>query len=286
MDGELTRASRVAGMDRGGDGLATAMSNAAAVIAANRSGFDDLAGLVSHLSDDDLARASAADKWTVAQVLGHLGSGAEIGQAVLRAAVAGEPNRGQEFNQTVWARWDAMPPREQADSFIAANQALAHQYESLGAEALEHLRVDVGYMPAPIDVATTVLLRLNELTLHSWDVRVTFDDDATLKADATALLLDRALPLSWLGKPDALGGHTAVLEVTTTEQPSVFALRLENPVAVDTEIPAHTDGTLTLPAEAWLRLVAGRLAPGRTPKEVAVTGAADIDLLRKVFPGY
>lgn len=262
------------------------MNNAAALIAANRSGFDDLADLVSHLSDDDLARASAAEKWTVAQVLSHLGSGAEIGQAVLRAAIAGERNPGQEFNMAVWARWNAMAAREQADGFIVANQALAHQYESLDAEAQENLRVDLGYMPAPVDVATAVLLRLTELTLHSWDVRVTFDNAATLRADATALLLSGALPLAWAGKADALDGRTAVLEVTTTEPSSVFALRLEAPIAQDKEIPAHSDGTLTLPAEAWLRLVAGRLAPARTPKEVVVTGAADLDLLRRVFPGY
>lgn len=43
---------------------------------------------------------------------------------------------------------------------------------------------------------------------------------------------------------------------------------------------------LTRPAEALLRLVAGRLAPPHTPDEVRLRGAADLDLLRRVFPGY
>jgi hypothetical protein len=51
-------------------------------------------------------------------------------------------------------------------------------------------------------------------------------------------------------------------------------------------VPEQPDGTLTLPAEAWLRLVAGRMAPWYTPVGIGATGAADLDLLRRVFPGY
>jgi uncharacterized protein (TIGR03083 family) len=273
-------------MEWGRGGLASAVTNADAVIAAYRSGFDTLAALVSRLSDDDLARTSAADRWTVAQVLSHLGSGAEIGRAVVLAAIAGEPNPGQEFNKSVWARWDAMAAREQADSFVGANRALAELYESLDADARENLRVDVGFLPTPVDVATAVRLRLSELSLHSWDVRVTFDNDAVLPADAAALLLQGTLPLSWIGKAAALDGRTAVLGVTTTEPASAFTLRLEDPVAMEPQAPSAPDGTLDLPAEAWLRLIAGRLAVGRTPEGVSVTGSADLDLLRTVFPGY
>jgi len=72
----------------------------------------------------------------------------------------------------------------------------------------------------------------------------------------------------------------------TTEPASVFALRLGDQIGVDRDVPEQPDGTLTLPAEAWLRLVAGRLAPRHTPDGVSTTGAADLDLLRRVFPGY
>ena len=34
------------------------------------------------------------------------------------------------------------------------------------------------------------------------------------------------------------------------------------------------------------RLVAGRLAPKYTPGSVHAAGATDLDLLRRVFPGY
>jgi hypothetical protein len=44
-------------------------------------------------------------------------------------------------------------------------------------------------------------------------------------------------------------------------------------------------GELTLPAEALLRLAAGRLAPGREAG-AAITGALTLHQLRTAFPGY
>jgi hypothetical protein len=43
---------------------------------------------------------------------------------------------------------------------------------------------------------------------------------------------------------------------------------------------------VTAPAEAWVRLVAGRLGPEYTPASVSVTGSVGLDDLRRVFPGY
>jgi hypothetical protein len=50
--------------------------------------------------------------------------------------------------------------------------------------------------------------------------------------------------------------------------------------------PADADAVLTLPAESWLRLVSGRLAPARTPDGVSVSGAITLEQLRQIFPGY
>ena len=47
----------------------------------------------------------------MAQVLSHLGSGAEIAHAGYRAALDGTPAPEQEFNQGVWDRWNARSPR-------------------------------------------------------------------------------------------------------------------------------------------------------------------------------
>lgn len=220
-------------------------------------------------------------------MLSHLGSGAEIGLAVLESALNGKGNPGFEFNQSVWDRWNAMTARERADGFVQANQALLARYESLDAGTRQNLRIDLGFLPAPVDVATASRMRLSEFALHSWDIRVGFDEHATLAPEAVAALLHQGLDLlAWTSKPDALGDRRLVLKVTTTEPASVFALRLEPPVSVTLDVPEQPDGTLTLPAEAWLRLVAGRLTPDRTPMAVTATGATHLDLLRRIFPGY
>lgn len=263
------------------------MSNADAVIAALRSGFDDLAGRVAGLTDQQLAGPTGADEWDVSQVLSHLGSGAEIAQNTLQVSLEGKPNPGLEFNKPIWARYDAASPRERLGWFHAANEALTQSFESLSEETRQSLKIDMGFLPFPIDVASAASYRLNELALHSWDVRVGFDPAATVAPEATPHLLALAANLAgFLGKADALDGTTAVIAVTTTDPGQSWTLALGEKVSVSPGTPDHADGALTLPAEAWLRLLTGRLKPQYTPEGISATGAASLDLLRRVFPKF
>lgn len=264
------------------------MSDVEAVIKALRTGHDGLAALVESLDEDALRKPSGASGWDVSQVLGHLGSGAEIADAVIRTALDGGANFVNGSNFAVWDRWNAMSRRTRAHSFLRANETLVALYESLGPRTRARLRMDLGFLTEPFDVvASTARLRLSEFSLHSWDVRVAFDEHAKLAPDATAVLL-HAKPdlLPWVSEAQGLKGLRAVIEVTTTDPSSRFALRLQSPVSVDFDVPEHPDGTLTLPAEAWVRLVAGRLSPWNSPAGVVSAGAADLDMLRAVFPGY
>ncbi|WP_327588346.1 maleylpyruvate isomerase N-terminal domain-containing protein [Nonomuraea sp. NBC_00507] len=261
------------------------MSSPDPVIAAVRSEHDRLAALVRTFDEAALARPSGAAEWDISQVLSHLGSGAEITRATVLAALGDGPRPGRDEMESIWQTWNGMTRRQRADGFLRADEALAALYESLDASARENLRIDMGFLPAPADLATAVRLRLSELALHSWDVRAGFDERATLTAGTAEQLLHGEPDLiGWIGKPS--GDAHAVVVVTTTEPASVFALRLQDRISVDFDVPDAPDGTLTLPAEAWLRLVAGRLGPSHTPEGVVATGAADLDLLRKVFPGY
>ena len=266
---------------------ADAADTAELMIAALRSGHDELAALAAGLTDDDLALTSGgASEWDVAQVLSHLGSGAEITQAVLQSAIDGAEAPGNDVNHSVWDRWNAMSRREQADGFVAASEELTRLYESLDADTRGGLRIVLSYLPAPIDVATHARMRLNELTHHSWDLRVTFDEQTSLHPDAVPLLLHDTSLLGWIAKSEPLGGNRSTLRVETQEPAEVFTLVLDEKVAVDFVTPPEPDGMLALPAEAWLRLVSGRLSPEHTPADVRTDGAADLDLLRRVFPGY
>jgi uncharacterized protein (TIGR03083 family) len=255
-------------------------------IKALRSGHDDLAALVRDFTPDDLARPSGASKWDVSQVLSHLGSGAEISLASLEGAVEGTGGPGGDFNQSVWARWDAMSREERAERFLQSNETLTRRYEDLDAQTRQNLRIDLGFLPAPVDVAAAGGLRLNELAHHTWDVKVAFDPDATLPAEATPLLFDQsALLIGFLGRAGELG-RTATIAVETTSPERSFGLEVEEKVTV-VEAPASADATLTAPAEWWLRLTTGRHAPEHTPAAVTLTGdEITLDALRRVFPGF
>jgi uncharacterized protein (TIGR03083 family) len=252
------------------------------VIAALRSGHDELSAFVAELGEKDLGGASGAAEWTVAQVLSHLGSGAEIARAGLERALAGEGGAPDGFNQGVWARWDAMGPVEQRDGFVASNRALVERYESLDAGQRAEVRIDLGFLPAPVSVYEAARMRLAEFTLHAWDVR----PEGVLAAAAVPLLLDAYTPmLQWIAKPESLGGRQARLAVSLNDPAASYGLVFADGVALG-EAPESPDGEVRAPAEAWLRLLTGRLAPAWTPPSVSVTGPVSLDDLRKVFPGF
>jgi uncharacterized protein (TIGR03083 family) len=256
------------------------------IIDALRSGHDHLAALVRGLAADDLTRPSGAAEWDVSQVLSHLGSGAEINLANLEASLSGTASPGGDFNKTVWARWDAMSPAERAEGFLAANETLVSRYESLDAQTRTDLRIDLGFLPVPVDVATAAGLRLSEFAHHSWDVEVSFDPAAALAPAATELLLDQVgLLLHFIGKADALGRRGS-LTIRTTSPERSFGLDVGDTVTLIDE-PAQSDAVLSAPAEWWLRLTTGRHSPEHTPGVVTLTSdTLTLDDLRRVFPGF
>jgi uncharacterized protein (TIGR03083 family) len=257
-------------------------------IKALRSGHDDLAALVRGFAADDLARPSGASKWDISQVLSHLGSGAEINLASLNGALDGTGAPAGDFNQGVWARWDAMSREERAEGFLTANETLVRRYEGLDEQTRQDLRIDLGFLPAPVDVATSGGMRLNEFTHHTWDVKVSFDPAATLAPEATPLLFDQAgMLMGFLGRPAELGGGPVSIAVSTTEPERSFGIDVSGEKLTLVDTPGSPDAVLTAPAEWYLRLVSGRHAPEHTPDSVKLTGAAaTLDDLRRVFPGF
>jgi hypothetical protein len=180
-----------------------------------------------------------------------------------------------------------MSPDERAKEFLRANETLVQRYENLDASTRENLRIDLGFLPAPVDVATSAGLRLSEFTHHTWDVKVAFDPAATLAPEATDLLIDQAgMLIGFLGKADKLDGRQVTIAVQTTSPQRSFGLDVRDSVAL-VEAPDQPDGVLTAPAEWWLRLVYGRHAPEHTPADVRIVGGTVIiDDLRGVFPGF
>jgi len=258
---------------------------ASRTIDALRSEHDDLASVVAGLSPDQLTGPSGASEWSVAQVLSHLGSGSEISLAGLQVALGEREPLGEDFNRTVWDRWDAATPAEQAAWFVEHDGVLVAAFSSLSSEQLSSLSVPVGFLPAPVDVATYAGLRLGEVAHHSWDARVAVDLDAGLLEVSTAVLPEHlsgglAILLGFLGRADQVGAP-----VVLALADSGYSIAIDDAVSLAASADAPT-ATFHGPLEAALRLVTGRLAPSYTPAGVSVNGNVTLDELRAVFPGF
>lgn len=255
-----------------------------ATVSALRSTHDELAAVVRGLTDEQLVAPSGASEWSVADVLSHLGSGAEIGRETLRSALAGG-SVPDGFNQGVWDRWNALSPREQADGFLASDAALVEAVEGLAPEQLSATMVHLGFTPAPLPLASYLGMRLNEAAQHSWDVRVGSDEGATIDDTTATLLLDHlaeglGFMLGFTAKADQVSGP-ALVDLTSVSHD----LSIDDTVSL---VPGGgaTTATFVGSPDAVARLFSGRLTAAHTPAGVSVSGDLDLEDLRRVFPGY
>jgi uncharacterized protein (TIGR03083 family) len=231
--------------------------------------------LVESLSPEALRGQAYPSEWSVADVLGHLGSAAVI--QVLRLDAA---SRGGEVDpQPVWDEWNAKDPDAKAADALAADRALMDRLQAMTADERAALAIPLG--PLVMDDAMFIGLRVNEHALHSWDIAVTIDPTATLDPGTPEAVLSFVPMIAgFAGKPT---GSVRDFRVRTTAPDRDFVVRLTaDGVAV--EDGEGADGTdLELPAEAFIRLIYGRLDPDHTP---AFTGdGALLDELRRVFTG-
>jgi uncharacterized protein (TIGR03083 family) len=254
-------------------------------IAALRGVHDDLAALVPTLTDHQLTGPSGAAEWSIAQVLSHLGSGAEISQATYAAAIDGTPVPEQDFSQGVWDRWNAMTPQEQATGFLKHDAALIASLEGLTSQQRESVQVKLGFLPQPLPLASATGMRLNEAAQHAWDVRVALDPAATVDAAAAEVIVEHftgglGFLLGFTGKTDQLA-EPAVVNVDGSRT----AIDIGESLSLTAPSNEPT-ATLSADPEALVRLLGVRLTFLYTPPGVSVTGNLTLDDLRRVFPGY
>ena len=253
-------------------------------ITALRHSHDLLVSLVQPLDADQARGPSYCSDWTIAQVLSHLGSGAEIGLMMLPGALGeAEPVGGDAFGP-VWDRWNAKSPDQQVADGLVADEQHVHALEQLSDAQLAKIRFP--FIGMDLDAAGLIRLRLGEHALHTWDVAASTDPAATVAPEAVALLIDNVPEFiaPRLGKPQ---GEEFRNRIITTEPDRDYLLTVTDSVSM-TDWPGADGGDASevrLPAEALLRLSYGRLDPGHTPAGV-LADAADLDRLRPVFPGF
>jgi uncharacterized protein (TIGR03083 family) len=253
-------------------------------IATLRNSQEGLASLVKPLSPEQLRGPSYCTDWSVAQVLSHVGSGAEIALMMLPSALGqAEPVDRAAF-QPVWDVWNAKSPDDQAADALTSDEKQVRALEQLSDNDLAS--ISLPFIGMNLDAVGMVRLRLGEHAIHTWDVAVSGDAAATVSPDAVSLLIDN-VPQFLAPRLGRAPDVPFRIRIRTTGPDRDYLLIAADPVSM-TDWPGDgggADSEVSMPSEALLRLAYGRLDPAHTPAEV-VAGPADAGRLRKVFPGF
>ncbi len=253
-------------------------------IDALRHSHDALQAKVEPLDLSQLEQRSYASEWSIAQVLSHLGSQAEIFGLFLDAGLSGQDPPGPDAFGPIWGTWNAKDPQAQASDALRADRTTLERFESLDPD--EQARLHLHMFGMEFGVTGLARMRLGEHAIHTWDVLVALDPAATVAPDAVVLLIDTLDQLvARTAKPD---GKQRKVRVLTSDPERQFILETGDAVSLvpvgDQTAPELGLSELRLPAEAFVRLIYGRLDPEHTPP-VESTGV-DLDELRPIFPGF
>jgi uncharacterized protein (TIGR03083 family) len=216
-------------------------------------------------------------EWTIADTFSHLGSGAVIGkQSFENSITQREPD--PNFNASVWDEWNAKLPADQVSGCLASDATYLAVLE--GATDEERGEFHMNFGPFEFDFDGLIGLRLGEHVLHTWDVEVPFNPSATLSSEAASAILDNLqFVAARAAKPN---GVVQDVTIRTSDPVRTFTLSLKGDSAELRETPGDGEVDLEIPAEAFVRLVYGRLDPGHTPDSVS---GSVVELLRGVYPG-
>jgi uncharacterized protein (TIGR03083 family) len=244
-----------------------------------KSSTERLRGIVESLDDEQLRTPAYPTEWTIADVLSHLGSGAIIFVRQVNDALD-DTLTPTDFSRSVWNEWDHKSPHEQAAGVLVADRALVARIDELSAQDKGKIKISLG--PFSLDFDQYLGLRLNEHVLHTWDVEVVLDASAVLPSDAIdALLGNMDMISSFAAKPTGTE-RTYVLKTSDPVKTYTVTLTPDSVTTVETGDGGTVE--VELPAEAFIRLVCGRLDANHTPS--SVTGTEHLVELRQVFPGF
>ncbi|MGH3123961.1 MAG: maleylpyruvate isomerase N-terminal domain-containing protein, partial [Streptosporangiaceae bacterium] len=171
-----------------------------ALIGVLRNSHERLAGLVRPLTPEHLRAPSYDTDWTIAQVLSHLGSGAEIATLSLAASLGGRGQLDQSAFPAIWDAWNNRTPEMQAADSLTWDSEHVRRLEQLTGEELDSIGLD--FFGRKLDAAGLVRLRLSEHAIHVWDVAVTVDPGATVADDAILPVMEQITQLfQFVAKP-------------------------------------------------------------------------------------
>jgi uncharacterized protein (TIGR03083 family) len=250
-------------------------------IASLRSSHERLRSVVEPLTAEQIRQRAYPTEWSIAQVLSHLGSGSEIGALIVEAGKSGGEPPSRESFPTIWDRWNAKDPDAMVADGLAADARLVELVETL--RDPQYAQTQFRSFMGDVDRIAYTSLRLGEHAVHTWDVVVAVQPGATVSPDAVEIILPGIARLvGFTAKPN---GRTARIHVTTTDPSNEYALTLGEQSSLVPWDGGEKTATLTITAEAFLRLLYGRMDAANTPAGVEAKGIT-LDDLRSVFPGF
>ena len=238
---------------------------------------DRLRTVTGALDAEQLRSSAYPTEWTIADVLSHIGSGAVIMRRRLEDTLAGVDTPA-DAAPAVWDEWNAKSPEQQATDAVVADRSMLDRMLAVTDDERSGFRFAMG--PMTFDFDGFVGLRLNEHALHLWDIEVALDPGALVAPAAVAAVVDNLQMFArFTGTPVDVPDQVVV---ATSGTPRSFLVVLGPDEVSLTAADGDTAPDLELPAEAFVRLVYGRLDPDHTPP----VGAPDVlARLRQAFPG-
>lgn len=231
----------------------------------------------------DVASATYCPGWSVAHLLRHFGSGAEIGLLNLRGALSADEPPPRSLYGEIIAAWASKPEERLAQEALARNDLYVDTLDALDDDSLDALRVRL--RGRDLDVAAFVGRRLFEHALHTWDIEVMRNPLAVLTPEAATLLVDRVI-----ANLDMLSGGRGTVSppvrvgVSIEDSGKAFILEA-GPEAVNLEAAGLELASLRSSAEAFVRLLSGRLDVNHTPASLIASPDEVLEQLRGIFAG-
>jgi len=142
-------------------------------ISALRHSHDRLRATVEPLGLAQLEQRSYDSEWSIAQVLSHMGSQAEIFALFLGAGLTGQDPPGNETFVPIWESWNAKDPQAQAADALRADEATVERFEALDADQQARLHLKV--FGRELGATGLAQMRVSEHAIHTWDVVVALD---------------------------------------------------------------------------------------------------------------
>ena len=155
---------------------------------------------LSGLDDGQWSANSACEGWTVADAAAHVTASASTWATNIARAMAGEsgPPEGQSFmtpgeRGSSGLAQNAISYREEAgskllDTFASGYAGLKEQMAKLSEEDWEK---PCFHRRGPLPIGDYVALRVQELTVHGWDIRWGLDPAAEIWPEPLALMVKR-----------------------------------------------------------------------------------------------